>query len=140
MSDSNQMAADWFPFHEKSPSPEQIRATFRRYAAAITAHDLDGIVQQFAPDGTMDDPVGSPTIRGHAAIRKFFEAGYEASGGAMIFKLETAIRVAGRQAAAATLIQTPRYRVESVGVLTFDEKALITNVKAYYGSTNIFPS
>lgn len=139
MSDNTQMAADWFPFHEKNPAPEQLRATFRRYAAAITAHDLDGIVQQFAPNGTMDDPVGSPTVRGHDAIRKFFEAGYEASGGSMIFKLETAIRVAGRQAAAATLVHTPRYRVESVGVLTFDENALITNVKAYYGSTNIFP-
>jgi len=132
--------SDWFPFHEKTPTPEQVRATFTRYAAAITAHDLDGIVKCFAPNGTMDDPVGSPQIRGHEAIRKFFESGYEAAGGSIIFKLEGAIRVAGRQAAAATLSVTPRFRVESVGVLTFDENALITSVKAYYGMTNISPN
>jgi len=140
MSDFKPIAADWFPFHEKTPEPEKLRATFRRYAAAITAHDLDAIVRCFASNGTMEDPVGGPQIRGHEAIRKFFQAGYEGAGGSIIFKLETSIRVAGRQAAAATLSVTPHFRVESIGVLTFDENALITSLKAYYGATNVSPN
>lgn len=133
-------AADWFPFHATTPTPAQIAATFERYATAITAGDFDAITACFVPEGVMEDPVGSPPIKGHGAIRAFFENGQKMAGGSFKFSLQSAIRIAGNEAAATTLTVTPNFRVESVGVLRFDAQGLIVHLKAYYGATNVFPA
>lgn len=54
-------------------SKEVIEKTVRDYFAAIRAMDADAWVATFAEDAISHDPVGSPPMRGHAELRRFFE-------------------------------------------------------------------
>jgi steroid delta-isomerase len=52
-------------------SPDKISRAVRAYFLAIRAMDADGFANTFAEDGTTFDPVGTPGITGHDAIREF---------------------------------------------------------------------
>ena len=43
------------------------------YFAAIRAMDVNQWLSTFAEDAVTNDPVGSPPLNGHAALRQFFE-------------------------------------------------------------------
>jgi len=45
---------------------------FRRYAAYITAGDWEGIVSLYAPDASIQIPVGGPVHQGIDAVRAFY--------------------------------------------------------------------
>jgi steroid Delta-isomerase len=44
------------------------------YAAAINSLDIDSYANNFAPNATAYEPVGSPAYEGHSNVRQFFEA------------------------------------------------------------------
>lgn len=122
------------------PSPDHIRAVFARYGALLTAGDLEGIVALYAPDAILRDPVTAPPICGHAAIRAFYQAGFEAAGGAIEMTLDGAVRIAGNHGAAAYIARTvhadPVYRTETLDTMTFDDNGLIAAMTAYWGPEN----
>jgi steroid delta-isomerase len=43
------------------------------YFAAIRAMDVNSWLATFADDAVSQDPVGAPPMKGHAALRQFFE-------------------------------------------------------------------
>jgi steroid Delta-isomerase len=49
-----------------------IAGILRRYAALVTAGDVDGIVGLYASDAAIEIPVGGPVHRGIDAIRAFY--------------------------------------------------------------------
>ena len=56
-----------------SAAPEQIRSTADSYLAALTSGDLEAVLDLYAEDATVEDPVGNGTVhRGKAAIREFY--------------------------------------------------------------------
>ncbi|MFL0580574.1 nuclear transport factor 2 family protein [Dietzia sp. 179-F 9C3 NHS] len=56
-----------------SPTPEQIRATADAYIAGLAAGDLETIMDLYAEDATVEDPVGGGTVHeGKAAVREFY--------------------------------------------------------------------
>ena len=56
-----------------SGPPAPIARTLERYAACVTATDVDGIVALYAPDASIEIPIGSGARRGTLAIRAFFD-------------------------------------------------------------------
>lgn len=46
--------------------------TVNAYLEALARHDLDAVVALYAEDATIEDPVGSPKVTGHDAIRAFY--------------------------------------------------------------------
>jgi steroid delta-isomerase len=56
----------------ETPLREKIEATVRAYLASYEAGDIEGRLQLFAPDASFEDPVGTPAMVGHAALREFF--------------------------------------------------------------------
>ena len=52
-------------------TPEQIEAAVEEYFDAVSAHDVQRYVSTFAPDGVLEDPVGTPPLQGTAAITGF---------------------------------------------------------------------
>jgi len=54
-------------------SSDRISSTVRNYFLAIRAMDAEAFASAFAEDGTTFDPVGTPGITGHAAIREFLQ-------------------------------------------------------------------
>jgi steroid Delta-isomerase len=45
-----------------------------QYIVRLTKKDTDGIVDLYAPDATVEDPLGTPLKEGHGAIREFYGA------------------------------------------------------------------
>ena len=53
-------------------TPEQMTAAVHGYVAAFDKGDPEAVVALFAPDATVEDPVGTEAKIGHAAIREFY--------------------------------------------------------------------
>ena len=55
-------------------SPETIARAVREYFIAIRSMDADAFAKSFAEDGRTFDPVGTPPVTGHTALREFFQS------------------------------------------------------------------
>jgi steroid Delta-isomerase len=55
-------------------NPEQIEAAVEEYFASLGSLDVQRFVNNFAPDGVFEDPVGTPPIQGTQAIGAYYEA------------------------------------------------------------------
>ena len=53
---------------------DQIEAAVEEYFASIGSLDVARFVNNFAPDGVLEDPVGTPPVPGTPAIAAFFGA------------------------------------------------------------------
>ena len=59
-----------------------IRQIYERYPEMVTKGDVEGIVELYSDDATIEDPIGSELRRGRDAIRAF----YESAAGAVTMK------------------------------------------------------
>ncbi len=75
-----------------------IRQVYDRYPEMVTKGDVDGIVELYADDASIEDPIGSDLQTGKDAIRAF----YQASAGTVTMKRTGPTRVAGLSRAAAS--------------------------------------
>ena len=53
------------------PDPKKMEAAVHAYVAAFEAGSADQAAALFAPDATVEDPVGTPQRRGREAIHAF---------------------------------------------------------------------
>ena len=83
-------------------TPEQMTAAVHGYVAAFDKGDPEAVVALFAPDATVEDPVGTDAKIGHAAIREFYTASM-ATGAKL--QLEGPIRLATDYAAFAFRVE-----------------------------------
>lgn len=124
----------------ETPTPEQVRDVFARYARALCEGDTSALVALFAPDGTLEDPIGSEPCRGHEAIGQFFQRGFDATGGRILFRPEGPVRVNGRHAACAFVATcdkaNPPFEVDTLDIARFDAQGLIESMVAILGPTN----
>jgi steroid delta-isomerase len=58
-----------------------------RYLACHAATDLEGVLALFAEDATVEDPVGTPVLRGPSAIREFYRATHARNGRLVLERL-----------------------------------------------------
>ena len=70
----------------------------RLYLARHAATDLEAVVALFADDATLEDPVGSPVLRGRGAIRAFYRAAH-ARNGRLVFERIGRLLVGGDELA-----------------------------------------
>ena len=59
----------------ETPAGDRIRDLVTRYLATFATGDIEARVALFAPDGSFEDPVGTPPMVGHDALRAFFQDG-----------------------------------------------------------------
>ena len=55
-------------------------SVFEAYLARHAANDLAGVLELFAPEALVEDPVGSPVHRGLDAIRTFYSETHRRNG------------------------------------------------------------
>ena len=124
-------------------TPEHIRAVFERYASGLADGDVAAIVALFAPDGTLEDPIGTPPHAGHEAIARFFRQGFEATGGRIRFVPEGPVRINGPHAACAFVAICDRapspFEVDTLDIARFDDEGRIASMVAVVGPTNFRP-
>ena len=118
------------------PAPEAMVRAVETYVAAFDAADPDMVVSLFAPDATVEDPVGTPPHVGHAAIRTFY-ANSMTTGAKL--KLEGPVRIAVDTAAFAfhVTFADPAMRVDVIDLFKFGEDGKVVSMKAFFGPTNM---
>ncbi|MEU6996366.1 nuclear transport factor 2 family protein [Streptomyces sp. NPDC046465] len=124
----------------------------------VNAGDLDAIVELYAPDAVLEDPVGHPPVTGHDALRAHYERLLSAR-----IREEAAEPVAGQDAAHA-LIQvtsamdylplgplyaergwlkipdapeTARIQRTAMLVIRMDASGLVRHLKSYWGTSDL---
>lgn len=124
-----------------SLTPERLRAVVEQYAARLSAGDVEGIVALFAPDGVMEDPIGSPVKVGHRAIREFFAQSIEFAHPQMSIPGSVAVVPDAAAAAMAYRVESTigddTIVVEGIDTFHFDADGLIVSMQAFFGPSNI---
>jgi steroid delta-isomerase len=118
----------------------QIRQTYQRYTELVNKGDVDGILELYADDASIEDPVGSEPRVGRDAIRAF----YEASAGTITMKVSGSVRVAGHEAATPLKVlmgpEGEQSVLEIISTMAFDEAGKVTAMRAFWSLDAIRPA
>ena len=121
---------------------ETIRDTITRYLAAMSAGDRDTWVGSFAPDATLEDPVGADVVTGTDAIGAFFDNVHDMADG-ITMEATGPIRVAAGQAAfpfrILTTLGDTQMTMPVIDVMTFDDDGRITSMRAFWDMADMAP-
>ncbi|MFQ3556597.1 nuclear transport factor 2 family protein [Streptomyces gramineus] len=120
------------------PTEKQLHDAMQGYLDALNNADVAAITALFADGATIEDPVGTgvhPAAEGLARLVGALPAGSS-------FTLDTPIRTShGNGAAMAFTVRTQvdgaPMVIHSIDVMQFDDNGLITEMRAYYGSSNL---
>ena len=112
--------------------PGDLGSIFARYAACVTAGDVDGIVGLYAPDAAIEIPVGGPVHRGIAAIRAFYRDNelaerLEITGRPCIAGSEGAVPMKARIRREGRLLE-----IDVIDVAAVDEHGRLTRLRAFF--------
>lgn len=118
-----------------------IRQLYDRYPDLLTKGDVDAIVELYAEDATVEDPIGSDLYVGKEAIRGF----YAQSAGSVTMKRTGPVRVAGLEAACPLVVwmgpEGPdRRALDIISTMVFDESGKITQMRAYWSFDGLRPA
>ena len=120
-------------------TPEDNARTVQRYLELTAQGNVDGVVDLYADDGTVEDPVGSEVHIGREAIRGFYSMVPAGDNAAELFTL----RALGHEAAffwALTVeLGGNRVHIEIISTMTFNADGKIASMKAYWGPEDIKP-
>jgi steroid Delta-isomerase len=119
------------------PSQEAITETVKSYLALVAKAATDEIVALYAADATIEDPIGSDLRRGQDAIHEFYAGFQEINKETELAEL----RVGGSEAAFLWHLTLDagdtRTRISPISVMTFDEDAKITSMRAFWSPSDV---
>jgi steroid Delta-isomerase len=116
---------------------EAITKTVNRYLELMAEGGAAELTALYVDDATIEDPVGSDVRRGRGAVHEFYAA---------IENLDketelVSVKVAGNEAAFLWRLRLnaggSRSQVEPISVMTFNDDAKITSMKAYWGPESV---
>lgn len=115
-----------------SEQKEAITKVVNRYLELVARGSADDISALYAEDATIEDPVGSDVRRGPAAVHEFYAAIENLDKETELVSL----KVAANQAAFLWRLRLTtgdsRSQVEPISVMTFNDDAKITTMRAYW--------
>ncbi len=111
-------------------------AVIDAYLAAVSAGDLTAILAVYAPDATVEDPVGTEVHRGLDALRTFYA---RAVAVPMSAERVGSVRVAGDEAAFVFALRMPSLgrEMDIIEVMTFDALDRVVAMRAFWGRENV---
>jgi steroid delta-isomerase len=120
------------------PAHDQMVATVHAYVDAFDREDIDAIVRLFAPNATVEDPIGTPVHRGTKAIRAFYAMPISMHAK---LTLEGPVRTVDGIAAFPFSVTVPiegaRRRIDVIDTFSFDENGMVLEMHAYWGPENV---
>lgn len=121
---------------------ETIRATISRYMEAMSSDDRDTWVGCFAPEGTLEDPVGSDVLTGQDALGEFFD-NVQGMADGITMRPTGPVRVAAGEAAfpfeIVTTLGDTRMAMPVIDHMTFDDQGRITTMRAFWDMGDMAP-
>lgn len=116
---------------------DKIVSAVNTYLASFGKKDLDGIVNLFADDAWIEDPVGTPRKQGKDALREFYQVGISMG---VTAELESDVRVVGNEAAFAFCVSVDTgngtLTISPIDIMTFNDDGKITSMRAFFGPRN----
>ncbi len=121
-------------------SPEDNAKTVNRYLELAAKGKVDDIVELYAVDGTVEDPVGGEVHIGREAIRGFYSMIPAGDNATEMFTLRSLGQEAAFYWALTVELGGSRVRIEIISTMTFNDDGKIASMKAYWGPENIKPA
>jgi steroid delta-isomerase len=119
------------------PSAEHIAETVNRYVELVAKGSADDLVELYADDATVEDPVGGEVHIGRQAIHGF----YSAVGNVQRECELVSLRVAGNEAAFQFRLTVTagdsRMVIEPIDVMVFGDAGKVTVMKAYWSADDV---
>ncbi len=122
-------------------SANQIRATVDAYIDAYDRNDKAAFLALWAPEGVLEDPVGTPAHVGVDALGAFWDGARELAD-RIVLKPKSTILAGGD---AAVVIEINAHMgegglvMQAVDVMQFDDDARLTSVRAYWDMATATP-
>ena len=117
-------------------NPSDVSEIVDRYLQLVGKGSADDILELFADDAIVEDPVGSEPRVGRRAIHEFFSTLHSLDRETELLSL----RVCGREAAFHFAITFDagegRMRLEPIDTMVFDEDGKITSVRSYFSPSD----
>ncbi|WP_063044681.1 nuclear transport factor 2 family protein [Nocardia pseudovaccinii] len=117
----------------------KIRDVIEQYVKLVGSGPTEAIVDLYAPDAVVEDPIGTEPKRGHDAIREF----YEVLGNLdRETELHTdSVRIAGNHAAFMFTLVTKfgdqRFTLSPIDAMDFDDEGRIVAMRAYWSQDDM---
>lgn len=116
-------------------TPEQIEAAVEEYFDSVGSLNVQRFVDNFAPDGVLEDPVGTPPLQGTSAIGAYF-AGIIAPFSQIKPKVQEVI-VRGQEAAVnwklhLTTTTGKKITIDGMGVFKFNQAGKLESVREFF--------
>jgi steroid Delta-isomerase len=119
------------------PSAEHITETVNRYIGLVAKGTADDIVELYADDATVEDPVGAEIHIGRQAIHGFYSTFQNMERENEL----TLLRVAGNEAAFGFRLTVKAggggMVIEPIVVMEFDDDGKVAKMKAYWSPDNV---
>lgn len=114
---------------------DDIKATIEQYQATFNASDREGWLALFAPDATVEDPVGAEVKKGHDGLGEFWDFVHALSP-TIALRAAGPACVAGHEAAFPITIVSDLggtlMAIDAIDVMTFTDDANIATMRAYW--------
>ncbi len=121
-------------------TPEDNAKTVNRYLELAAQGKVDDIVELYAEDGTVEDPVGGEVHIGREAIRGFYSMIPAGDNATEMFTLRSLGQEAAFYWALTVELGGNRVSIEIISTMTFNDDGKIASMKAYWGPENIKPA
>ena len=116
---------------------QAITETVNRYIELVAKGSADDLVELYADDATVEDPVGGEVHIGRQAIHGFYSAVSDVQRECELVSL----RVAGNEAAFQFRLTITagehRMVIEPIDVMVFDDRGKVTAMKAYWSAADV---
>jgi len=115
---------------------QHIAAAFQAYVDAVSGDDVERILELFADDAVVEDPVGTDAHVGKDPLRAFYQVAVDS---VELMELEGSVRARDKWGAAGMKahVKGVDLVMETLDVMEFNDDGLITKMTAYWGDKNM---
>lgn len=104
------------------------------YIEAFDKADINIIINMFAPDATVEDPVGTEPKVGLEAIKAFYQSAFDMG---VKLQLDGQPRCAGNSVAFAFRIVMGDMKLSPIDVFELNADGKVQSMRAYWGPENM---
>jgi steroid Delta-isomerase len=119
------------------PSAEVIADVVNRYIGLIAKGSADDLVELYADDATVEDPVGGEVHIGRQAIQGFYASVDDVQRECELVSLRVAGNEAAFQFRLTMTASDGRIVIEPIDVMVFDDDGKVKAMKAYWSADDV---
>jgi steroid delta-isomerase len=119
------------------PTPDEIRSAMESYIKFMCERDIDGIMDLYADDAVVEDPVGGAVVEGRENLRSF----YAGSAPKLQVELTGPIRVSGVECAMPMLAELTmndtKLYIDVIDVMKFNDAGKLVSMRAFWNPADM---